>query len=142
MKYSDTELAWAYLARVAEGPCAPLADLIAHVGPEYAAEVIRNKDVLPDALERKVRARREWDCAVDDLDSAHANGFRLLTPDQPEWPKEQLAVFNYDAVHARQEHDNAAYAPYALWVKGDIDVLQCAAVAVVGSRHPLSLIHI
>ena len=136
MKYSDTELAWAYLARVAEGPCAPLADLIAHVGPEYAAEVIRNKDVLPDALERKVRARREWDCAVDDLDSAHANGFRLLTPDQPEWPKEQLAVFNYDAVHARQEHDNAAYAPYALWVKGDIDVLQCAAVAVVGSRHP------
>ena len=50
MKYSDTELAWAYLARVAEGPCAPLADLIAHVGPEYAAEVIRNKDVLPDAL--------------------------------------------------------------------------------------------
>lgn len=138
MKYSDTELAWAYLARVAEGPCAPLADLIAHVGPEYAAEVIRNKDVLPDALERKVRARREWDCAVDDLDSAHANGFRLLTPDQPEWPKEQLAVFNYDAVHARQEHDNAAYAPYALWVKGDIDVLQCAAVAVVGSRHPFT----
>ncbi len=36
-----TELAWAYLSRVAEAPCAEVAALVRRVGPDEAAERIR-----------------------------------------------------------------------------------------------------
>ena len=136
MTQTTTQEAWAYLSRVVEGPCAPLADLIAELGPEETAYVIRHNDHLPEVLEHRVRARRDWDCAQEDLQCAKANGFRLLTPDMPEWPSAHLAGFCYSAMYARQARDTAAWAPYALWIKGNIDILHCLSVAVVGSRHP------
>lgn len=136
MTQTTTQEAWAYLSRVVEGPCAPLADLITQLGPEETAYAIRNNDHLPEVLERRVRARRDWDCAREDLRCAQANGFRLLTPDMPEWPGEYLTGFSYSAMYARQQRDSAACAPYVLWVKGNVELLGCPSVAVVGSRHP------
>ena len=59
--------AWAYLSRVVEPPCAELAALVSGVGPIEAAERVRRGQV-DDVLARHTEARREIDCAAEDLE--------------------------------------------------------------------------
>ena len=63
--------AWAYLSRVAEAPCAELAELITQVGPVDAAERVRAGAVGPQ-VGRRTEARRDIDCCR----SAIAQGMR------------------------------------------------------------------
>jgi DNA processing protein len=87
-----TQRAWAYLSRVVEPPCAELAALVARVGPDEAAERVRQGRV-DDALARRTQARREIDRAVEDLELLARRGGRLIAPDDDEWPVLALAAF-------------------------------------------------
>jgi DNA processing protein len=127
-----TELqSYAYLSRVAEPPCAGLADLVADVGPVEAAERIKRADVSDD-LARRTQARRNIDQASDDLDMAVRLGARLVTPGDAEWPT--LAFAAFAGVDTRL-HPNGI-APLALWVIGDVSLDDVAhrAAAIVGTR--------
>ncbi|HTM86273.1 MAG TPA: DNA processing protein DprA, partial [Mycobacterium sp.] len=84
--------AWAYLSRVVEQPCRELAELAARVGPVEAAERIR-RGVVDDQLVHHTAARRDNDCAADDLEILARRGGRLITADDDEWPGLALAAF-------------------------------------------------
>lgn len=120
--------AWAYLSKVAEAPCAPLAALVAEHGPEDAAYAVRERR-LPPALEQPTQARRHLDTAAADLALLESLGGRLVTPDDDDWPAWRMlplaAAGTRDAV-----------APLALWVLGRASVQELTArsVAVVGTR--------
>lgn len=123
--------AWAYLAAVAEPPCAPLIALATEVGPEEAARAVREV-TLPGVLERLTQARRHRDTSAADLAHVAALGGRLLTRDDPEWPAERFAAFTSPDAAGRDD----AVAPLALWVKGrgTLAELSRRAVSVVGTR--------
>lgn len=129
---SSRELsAWAYLSRVAESPCAPLAALVETAGPIEAAERIRRAEVSPD-LARLTEARRELDCAAEDLEHLHRRGGRLITPDDDEWPWLPFAAFGASPVRDRPQ----GRQPLALWVIGPhrIDEIAERSAAIVGTR--------
>ncbi|AKS34931.1 DNA-processing protein DprA [Mycolicibacterium goodii] len=120
--------AWAYLSRVAEPPCPELAALVAEHGPVEAAARVKSGGVEAELL-RWVDARREVDCAVQDLDILDRLGGRLITPDDSEWP--QLALDPLDRLTKR-----AGKAPLVLWAVGPVrldDAVERAA-ALVGTR--------
>ena len=74
-KYPAEMTSWAYLARVAEPPCADVIALVDQVGPVDAASAIRNRAV-PDGHEPVLpatAARYESDRATEDL-GAFADG--------------------------------------------------------------------
>jgi DNA processing protein len=126
-----TKLAWAYLSRVVEPPCAELAALVARVGPVEASDRVRHGRVN-DALARRTAARREIDCAAEDVALLVRRGGRLVTPDDDEWPALAFSAFGGAAVAAKPQGS----LPLALWVLGSArldDVAQRAA-AVVGTR--------
>lgn len=125
-----TRLAWAYLSRVAEPPCAPLATLVSEFGPVAAAERVRCGDV-PDALRARTDARRELDCAAADLENLDRRGGRLITPDDDEWPEWMLMGFGRREKPMSQDHP-----PMVLWVMGpqNLDDVSQRAVAIVGTR--------
>ena len=75
----DEALAWAYLSRVVEPPCAELAALVEEVGPVAAADRVKRRAV-GDKLSSRTEARRDLDCAADDLDALARMGGRLLVP--------------------------------------------------------------
>lgn len=122
---------WAYLSRVAEPPCAELAELVARVGPVEAAERVR-VGAVDAAVARRTEARREIDCAADDLELLKKRGGRLVTVDDEEWPALALAPFAGAPVRDKQQ----GRAPLALWVVGPIglDELTERAAAIVGTR--------
>src|SRR5699024_11129822 len=123
--------AWAYLARVVEGPCAELPPLIARCGPEGTAELIgSNDDRLGDAVRRRARARRGRDRADEDLRILDRLGGRLVTSDSAEWPQERLQEFGIDG----DAPDGSP--PVALWTVGELELtrLQGHAAAIVGTR--------
>lgn len=131
MSHDATARAWAYLSRVAEPPCAELVGLVRSVGPVEAAERVRREEVSP-ALAEYTMARREMDCATDDLDVLQRRGGRLVTPDDDEWPLLAFTAFDGAAIRERQRGG----LPLVLWVTGPIrldEAAQCAA-AVVGTR--------
>ncbi len=123
--------AWAYMSRVVEPPCAELSALAARVGPVEAAERVRRGEVSAK-LAQRTEARRDVDCAADDLDRIGRIGGRLLTPDDDEWPVLSLTSFN--GVDVRRQPDGVA--PLALWVLGDaaIGEMSLRAASVVGTR--------
>jgi DNA processing protein len=123
--------AWAYLSRVAEPPRRDLAALAARVGPVEAAERVR-RGAVPAALARHTEARRDIDCAAEDLERLERLGGRLLTPDDQEWPTLAFTAFN--GVDLRRHPDGVA--PMALWVLGGApaDEVAFRAAAVVGTR--------
>ena len=123
--------AWAYLSRVAEPPCRDLAALAARVGPEEAAERVR-RGAVPAELAQRTEARRDIDCAAEDLERLDRLGGRLLTPDDPEWPTLAFTAFN--GVDLRRHSDGVA--PLALWALGGApaDEVAFRAAAVVGTR--------
>lgn len=124
-------VAWAYLSQVAQGPCAPLAELVAAVGPEEAARAVREAD-LPEVLRTRTEARRGLDTAGRDLDRLDRLGGRLLTPDDADWPAWKLLAF--DGIDTRR--DREAAPPLALWSLGSASAVALTerAIAVVGTR--------
>lgn len=127
------QLAWAYLSRVAEPPCPPLAALVAAVGPVEAAERVRRGHVdVP--LRGRVQARRENDCAADDLEILKRRGGRLITPGQQEWPGWKLVAFDGQRPDVKRKPDD--HPPLVLWAIGRQHLADVAdrAVAMVGTR--------
>lgn len=123
--------AWAYLSRVTESPCAELATLIADVGPEESAQRVRRGAVGPE-LSRRTEARRELDCAAEDLELLHRRGGRLLTADDDEWPVLSLISFGGAPVRDKPQ----GRPPLALWTIGPLRLNEVTerAVAIVGTR--------
>ena len=124
-------LAWAYLSRVAEAPCAELVGLIKGVGPVEAAERIR-RAAVDEALAKRTDARREIDCAAEDLETLRRRDGRLITPEDDEWPGLAFASFRGAPVRDRPQ----GRAPLVLWAIGPLrldDVAERAA-AIVGTR--------
>jgi len=124
-------LAWAYLSRVAEAPCVELAVLVDRVGAEAAAELIRRGEV-PSGLVKRTLARRDIDCAAEDLEILERRGGRLVTRADDEWPTLAFTAFGGAQVRDRPE----GRAPLALWVVGPEPLADTAgrAAAIVGTR--------
>ncbi|KUH90628.1 DNA-processing protein DprA [Mycobacterium sp. IS-1556] len=122
--------AWAYLSRVAEPPCPALAALVQRVGAVEAAERVR-RGRAGDDINRYVEARRDIDCAAEDLAVLARLGGRLLTADDDEWPL--LAFTGFAGVGDRRSQ---AHPPMALWAIGPaaLDEVAWRAAAVVGTR--------
>lgn len=127
----DSLRAWAYLSRVAEPPCDELASLITSVGPVEAADRVRRGEVPAGLAERTV-ARRDIDCAADDLDALDRRGGRLVTPGDDEWPVLAFAALRGTALRDKPQ----ARPPLALWVLGParLDEVAERSVAIVGTR--------
>jgi len=127
----ETRLALAYLSRVTEPPCAALNDFVECVGAVEAAARIKTGDV-DDNLARLTQARREIDCAADDLDKLARRGGRLIAADDDEWPYLAFTAFS------RVDHNERpqGHSPLALWVIGDVRLDEVAhrAAAIVGTR--------
>ncbi|MCI4676527.1 DNA-processing protein DprA [Mycolicibacterium litorale] len=123
--------AWAYLSRVAEPPCAELAELLRCVGAVEAAERIRRGEVGPTLAEHTA-ARREIESATADLELLHRRGGRLVTPEDDEWPVLAFTAFDGAALRARRRGG----PPLVLWVIGParLDEVADRAAAVVGTR--------
>jgi DNA processing protein len=123
--------AWAYLSRVVEPPCAELAALVQQVGPVEAAELVRRGRV-DDTLARHTGARREIDCAAQDLDLLASRGGRLITPDDDEWPLLAFTGFGSVAAAAKPQ----GRPPMVLWALGParLDEIAHRAAAIVGTR--------
>ncbi|MFC4000682.1 DNA-processing protein DprA [Prauserella oleivorans] len=128
---SAERLARAYLLRVAEPPAPAVVAFVARHGPVESAELIRRGDV-PDAVAQETTARRELDLAREDLAWAAREGYRLVTPEDDEWPAWPLLCL--DVATGRGVRDVAA--PLALWVRGAarLDEAATDAVAIVGAR--------
>src|ERR1700746_3048705 len=119
---TDERRAWAYLPRVAEPPCPELAALSALVGPVEAAERVLRGAVAAE-LARHTEARRDIDCAAEDLDRIDRLGGRLITPDENEWPALAFRAFN--GVDLQRHRDGVA--PLALWALGGAAIVDVAA---------------
>jgi DNA processing protein len=124
-------LAWAYLSRVVEAPCGELASLVQGVGPVEAAERIRRGQV-DDTMAQRTEARRDIDCAAEDLEILKSRGGRLVTLDDEEWPGLAFASFNGAPVRDKQQ----GRAPLVLWAIGPLrlDEISERAAAIVGTR--------
>ena len=131
MSESNVLSAWAYLSRVLEAPSSELIGLVKRVGPVEAADRIR-RGAVGDNLANRAAARRDIDCAAEDLELLHRRGGRLVTPDDDEWPGLAFASFTGAPVRAKPQ----GQAPLALWVVGPLRLDDVAerAVAIVGTR--------
>ena len=131
MRTASETRAWAYLSRVAEAPFAQLGDLVRRVGPVEAAERVRRGEV-DSTVAQRTEARRENDCAAEDLELLHKRGGRLVTPQDDEWPGLAFASFAGSPVRDKPE----GRAPLALWVIGPLrlDEVTQQAAAIVGTR--------
>lgn len=127
----DVRRAWAYLSRVAESPCPELTGLVERVGPVDAAGRVKAGDVDRELL-RRVEARREFDCAADDLVVLDRMGGRLITPDDDEWPLLRFRAFCGSEVTKRSN----GHPPLVLWAVGParLDEVTERAAAIVGTR--------
>ncbi|WP_082393181.1 DNA-processing protein DprA [Nocardia arizonensis] len=127
----ERRLAWVYLSRVTQGPCAALSALIEAVGVVEAARAVR-ECALPESLRAPTAQRRELDCAARDLEAAQRVGGRVVTPDDPDWPAWRMLGFT--ARSTDSEPDGGV--PLVLWVRGARSVTESTdrAVAVVGAR--------
>jgi DNA processing protein len=132
----ERRLAWAYLSRVAEPPCAALAALVAERGPVRAAELVRRGEVDSE-VGRRVEARRGVDCAAADLELLERRGGRLITPDDDEWPF--LAFVGFGGTRElspKGKRKPEDHPPMVLWVVGPADLVEVSmrSAALVGTR--------
>jgi DNA processing protein len=127
----DIARAWAYLSRVAEPPCPELTGLVKSAGPVEAANLVA-RGKLEGRLAQDTEARRQVDCAAQDLEVLHRLGGRLVTADDDEWP--WLAFAAFAGVDTRQRPEG--HPPMALWVVGParLDEVADRAAAIVGTR--------
>lgn len=123
--------AWAYLSRVAEPPCAPLAALVRRIGPEEAADRVR-RGLVDQAVAQHTEAKREIDHSAADLELVARRGGRLITPDDDEWPGLAFTAFSGCAARDRPRGG----PPMVLWALGParLDEVADRAVAMVGTR--------
>jgi DNA processing protein len=121
----------AYLSRVVEPPCPPLAELAARVGPVEAADRVKRRQINTPLL-RLTEARHEIDSAARDLAVLERLGGRLVTAADAEWPL--LAFTAFAGVDTKERP--AAHPPLALWVTGParLDEVAERAAAIVGTR--------
>lgn len=127
----ERRLAWVYLSRVVEGPCAALSSLIESVGVVEAARAVR-ECALPEVLRGPTELRRGIERAEQDLALMDRLGGRVVTPDDPEWPAwRMLGLRQLDPAQ-----DESAAVPLVLWARGPRSLLECTerAIAVVGAR--------
>ena len=131
MTERDVLAAWAYLSRVAEAPCAELAALVERAGPQAAADLVRRGEVSAE-LAHRTEARRDIDCAAEDVDILQRRGGRLVTPADDEWPAWAFTAFGGAPVRDTPQ----GRAPLALWVIGParLDDIAERAAAIVGTR--------
>jgi DNA processing protein len=124
----DERRAWAYLSRVAEPPCPELAALVAQHGAVDAAARVKAGKVDAGLL-RWVDARRDIDCAAEDLDVVDRMGGRLITPDDDEWPR-----LVFDPLTRLKKRTGRV--PLVLWAIGPLrlDFAVERAAALVGTR--------
>jgi DNA processing protein len=127
----DTQLAWAYLSRVAEPPCPELSALVTRVGPVEAAARVR-RGAVGDQLAKPTDARRQIDRAAKDLEVLNRLGGRLVSTSDDEWPL--LAFAAFARVDPRLRPDG--HTPLVLWVVGPERLTDIAdrAAAIVGTR--------
>ncbi|MFV9633443.1 DNA-processing protein DprA [Mycobacterium neumannii] len=127
-----TTEAWAYLSRVVEPPCPALTALVARVGPVEAAERVRQGSA-GEEVNLHAEARRDIDCAADDLAVLARRGGRLVTSDDDEWPLLSFAAFGGGAPARLRSQ---AHAPMVLWAIGPatLDEVAFRSAAVVGTR--------
>lgn len=64
-----------------------------------------------------------WDKVDSILEFGHRNGVRIVVPEDDEYPEKLLQLDDH---------------PVLLWVKGDVNLLKSAGIAVVGTRSPSS----
>lgn len=130
-EFEAERIARAYLLRVAEPPAPALVDFVAEHGPVLAADRVRNAD-CPPKVRDETAARRAHDHAVKDLARATADGARLVTPEDAEWPAWPLLSLAI----ARGRGVSGLAPPLALWVRGPADLGEAVegAVAIVGAR--------
>ncbi|BBZ27892.1 putative DNA processing protein DprA [Mycolicibacterium madagascariense] len=128
---TDDAMAWAYLSRVVEPPSPLLAAFVATLGPVEAAARIRRGAVGPEVA-RITEARRDIDCAAEDVEILTRMGGRLVTPDDPEWPLLAFGSFHGERVRGRPE----GHAPMVLWVVGADSLVDVAerGCSIVGTR--------
>ncbi|MEU7767712.1 DNA-processing protein DprA [Nocardia sp. NPDC049190] len=124
-------LAWVYLSRVVQGPCAPLSALIESVGVVEAARAVR-ECALPELLRAPTARRREIDLAARDLETMDRLGGRVVTPDDPEWPAWRM--LGLEQLEPGRDRDGAV--PLVLWARGPRTLVESSerALAVVGAR--------
>ena len=138
------QLAAAYLSRVAEPASVPLWMFVQQHGYLAAAAAIRAGEA-PAEVASCTEARRTSVDPEADLEAAHRNSIRLLTPADEQWPH-----FAFAALQATGQRRAAQWLagqrarpergelipPLALWVRGtaDLSAVGIRSVAVVGSR--------
>ena len=147
MTTQENFLEWVYVRRVIEASRLDVLDMLWPNGWEQAgpadvrsvAEALaRRGGKLPDALADSTSQRYEQN-PTRDAELAIARGWRLVTPEDDEWPSELTASFVRMA-DSGADHDSSvrgqAAAPFALWVRGDtrLDALVRRSVTVVGTR--------
>ncbi|MGJ4126235.1 DNA-processing protein DprA [Corynebacterium macclintockiae] len=140
-------LAWAYVRRVVEASRVDVLDMLWPDGWDQAGSsqvravadaLSRRAGTLPDALADATSQRYDHDPTAD-AELAAARGWRLVTPEDDEWPTELTASFVRMA-DSGADHDSSvrgqAAAPFALWVRGDmrLDTAVRRSVTVVGTR--------
>lgn len=149
-QWDSRRTAWAYLRRVVEASRGDLVRLLWPDGDvtvpadvERIAGMIRVCDpALPESLVGVTAARAGTDPATD-CEWADRNGWRLLTPDDAEWPTLRLAESFQDFPDLAAGGDVAADGvrgraarPFALWATGPASLATAVerSIAMVGTR--------
>lgn len=76
---------------------------------------------LPAAVAQMIQTRQPLSAAVKELAQAQAAGIRLLTWDEPQYPRRLREIYD---------------PPPLLYVKGNIELLNRHLISIVGSRRP------
>lgn len=135
-----SQLSWAYLNRVVEGPSRPLQQLLdAGRDADEIARGVRRRATWIGELATQTASRHNWDRAEQDLADAAAVGARLIHPGSAEWPRAEFDQAFGFAATGRSEHVRSyqadAVPPHVLWVRGmPLDQAVAQSVAVVGTR--------
>jgi len=127
----DELLAWAYLSRVVEPPCPELAALVGEVGAVAAAHLVKGGAVEGKLLSR-TEARRDVDCAAEDVAILKRLGGRLIVPGDDDWP--QLSFTRFANVDRQKRPEG--HPPLVLWAVGPERLADVAerSCALVGTR--------
>lgn len=125
MRPTTVHSAYAYLLSSAAPPAPATVTFVQEVGAIEAVRLI-SADRAPLAVLAEQRPGDHHDAARDALAAAAHHQYRLITPQDAEWPANQLA------------HTSAFCPPLALWIHGDGQLKDHTrrSVAIVGARHP------
>lgn len=113
----------AFLLRAIEPPAPEVGAFVATHGPVDAVERIR-AGAAPQSVLQEVR---DPEPRIDtDLAAIDSGRFRLLTPEDPDWPHSALQGLA----------EQGLGAPLGLWVRGTVSLAACtrSAVSIVGTR--------